>query len=141
MLVRLLQTVQCFLFLGGYYCHCLDIHLRPVLVIWIFAFQYVGSRSIGNSPMIGSTEFVQEPSIVKHHMQSSAKSGPAASTAEAYRSQHEITVTVCILLHGFACIYVWFFCWFSCYVFISMLIFTYWKLILNYALRIFLFIK
>ncbi|XP_042467348.1 DEAD-box ATP-dependent RNA helicase 14-like [Zingiber officinale] len=55
--------------------------------------QYVGSRSIGNPSIIDSTEFVQEPSIVKHHKQSSVKSGPAASTAEAYRSQHEITVT------------------------------------------------
>ncbi|KAG6518466.1 hypothetical protein ZIOFF_021941 [Zingiber officinale] len=68
-------------------------------------YQYVGSRSIGNPSIIDSTEFVQEPSIVKHHKQSSAKSGPAASTAEVYRSQHEITVTVCILLHGYACIY------------------------------------
>ncbi|KAG6521374.1 hypothetical protein ZIOFF_018490 [Zingiber officinale] len=51
------------------------------------------SRSIGNPSIIDSTEFVQEPSIVKHHKQSSVKSGPAASTAEAYRSQHEITVT------------------------------------------------
>ncbi|KAG6496596.1 hypothetical protein ZIOFF_044464 [Zingiber officinale] len=47
--------------------------------------QYVGSRSIGNPSIIDSTEFVQEPSIVKHHKQSSAKSGPTASTAEAYR--------------------------------------------------------
>ncbi|KAG6477801.1 hypothetical protein ZIOFF_061233 [Zingiber officinale] len=53
----------------------------------------LGSRSIGNPSIIDSTEFVQEPSIVKHHKQSSAKSGPASSTAEAYRRQHEITVT------------------------------------------------